>query len=131
MEAAEGRLALRGLKALVADDNAINVFVLTAFLEHWGVELDVVGNGREAVEAVQRRPYDMILMDLRMPEMDGFEATRRIRTFFPRLPIFALSASTRIGPQHDLEAAGFTEFVGKPINPDILLAKIQLHTRRE
>jgi CheY-like chemotaxis protein len=53
-----------------------------------------------------------------------------MRVDCPRLPIFALSASTRIGPQHDLEAAGFTEFVGKPINPDILLAKILLHTRQ-
>ena len=129
-EADDGRQALRGLRMLVVDDNQINVFVLTAFLEHWGVDFDVVGNGREALEAVQRRPYDLVLMDLRMPEMDGYEATRRMRVDFPRLTIFALSASTRVGPQHDLEAAGFTEFVGKPINPDILLAKILLQTRQ-
>jgi PAS domain S-box-containing protein len=132
-ETDEGRQALRGLKALVVDDNAVNVFVLTAFLEHWGVEFDVVGNGREALESVQKRPYDLILMDLRMPEMDGYEAARRMRSLpgegFARLPIFALSASTRIGHQNDLEAAGFTEFVGKPINPDILLAKVLSHTR--
>jgi PAS domain S-box-containing protein len=128
-ETGEERQALRGLRTLVVDDNAINVFVLTAFLEHWGVEFDVVVNGREAVESVQRSSYDLVLMDLRMPEMDGYEAARRIRSSFPRLPIFALSASTRIGPQHDLEAAGFTEFVGKPINPDVLLAKILTHAR--
>ncbi len=132
--AADGeRLALQGLKALVVDDNQINVFVLTAFLEHWGVEFDVAVNGREALEAVQSRPYDVILMDLRMPEMDGYEAVRRMRVLpggMSTLPIFALSASTRIGPQLDLEAAGFTEFVGKPINPDVLLAKILSHTRR-
>ncbi|MES1240831.1 MAG: ATP-binding protein [Acidobacteriota bacterium] len=126
-----GKQVLQGLRVLVVDDNAINVFVLTAFLEHWGVELDVMGNGREALEAVQgkQRPYDLVLMDLRMPEMDGYEAARRMRADFPRLPIFALSASTRIGNQHELEAAGFTEFVGKPINPDTLLAKILAHAR--
>ena len=127
------RQALHGLRALVVDDNAVNVFVLTGFLDHWGIEHEVVGNGREALEAVQRREYDLVLMDLRMPEMDGYEAARRMRALpgrTSRLPIFALSASTRVGPQHDLEAAGFTEFVGKPINPDILLAKIHSHTRR-
>jgi PAS domain S-box-containing protein len=132
-EGDDAKQVLQGLRILVVDDNAINVFVLTAFLEHWGVELDVAANGLEALEAVQRRPYDLVLMDIRMPEMDGYEATRRMRALPGRastLPIFALSASTRVGPQHDLEAAGFTEFVGKPINPDILLAKIRLHTRR-
>jgi CheY-like chemotaxis protein len=129
----DGKQALRGLRTLVVDDNQINVFVLTAFLEHWGVEFDVAANGREALEAVQSRPYDLVLMDLRMPEMDGYEAVRRMRELpggMATLPIFALSASTRIGPQLDLEAAGFTEFIGKPINPDILLAKILSHTRR-
>ncbi len=125
---------LRGLKALVADDNDVNVFVVTAFLRKWGVEIDVVTNGRQAVERVQEREYDFVLMDLRMPELDGYAATREIRSLpgerFTRLPIFAISASTRMGHQHELEAAGFTEFVGKPINPEILFAKIARHASR-
>jgi PAS domain S-box-containing protein len=129
----DDRQTLRGLRVLIADDNSVNVFVLTGFLRDWGAELDVVADGREAVEAVQERQYDLVLMDLHMPEVDGYEATRRIRSLpgeaFSRLPIFAVSASTRIGHQHDLETAGFTEFVGKPINPDILFAKIVRHAR--
>ncbi|MEA2604667.1 MAG: hypothetical protein QOF89_5659 [Acidobacteriota bacterium] len=130
-QAAGEEQALRGLKVLVADDNEVNVLVLTGFLKDWGVELDVVTNGRQAVERVQAGDYDLVLMDLRMPELDGYAATREIRSLpdekFRRLPIFAVSASTRMGHQHELDAAGFTEFVGKPVSPDILFAKIARH----
>ena len=88
----------------MADDNEVNVFVLTAFLRNWGVEFDVVTNGRQALEKVQQRPYDLVLMDLQMPELDGYAATRRSALpdeRFARLPIFAVSASTRMGHQHD------------------------------
>jgi PAS domain S-box-containing protein len=126
--------ALRGLKVLIADDNEINVLVLTGFLEKWGIESDVVTNGRQAVERVQEREYDVVLMDLWMPELDGYAATRRIRSLpderFKRLPIFAVSASTRMGHQHELDSAGFTEFVGKPVSPDILFAKLARYAPR-
>jgi PAS domain S-box-containing protein len=125
--------SLRGLRVLIADDNEVNVFVLTGLLRRWCVEYDVVTDGRQAVESVQGRDYDLVLMDLRMPELDGYAATRRIRSLpdpkFARLPIFALSASTRMGHQHELDAAGFTEFVGKPINPDVLFKKLAQYSR--
>ena len=124
----EQRPSLRGLRILVADDNEVNLLVLTGFLRKWEVDFDVVGNGRLVVERVQEQAYDLVLMDLRMPELDGYAATRQIRSLpnekYARLPIFAVSASTRMGQQQDLDAAGFTEFVGKPISPDILYAKI-------
>ena len=122
---------LKGLRVLVADDNEVNVYVLTGFLRGWGAEPDVVTNGRQAVERVQEKDYDLVLMDLTMPELDGYAATRQIRALpdpkFQRLPIFAVSASIRVDPQHEVEAAGFTDFVGKPISPDILFAKILRH----
>ena len=127
-------LALRGLKVLVADDNEVNVLVLTGLLRKWGIEPDVVTDGRQAVERVQERDYDVVLMDLRMPELDGYAATRQIRSLpderLQRLPIFAVSASTRMGHQHELDAAGFTEFVGKPVSPDILFAKLARYAPR-
>jgi PAS domain S-box-containing protein len=130
-----GQQALRGLTVLVADDNEVNVLVLTGFLRGWGAEIDVVSNGRHAVERIQERDYDLVLMDLRMPELDGYAATRQIRSLadprYARLPIFAVSASTRMGHQHELDNAGFTEFVGKPVSPEILLAKIARHARRD
>ena len=130
-----GRGLPGGLSVLVADDNEVNVLVLTGFLREWGVEYEVVTNGRLAIERIQERSFDAVLMDLRMPELDGYAATRQIRSLpdpkFSRLPIFAISASTRMGHQHELEAAGFTEFVGKPIHPDVLLAKLLLHLSHE
>jgi CheY-like chemotaxis protein len=69
-----------------------------------------------------------------MPELDGYAATRQIRSLpdpkYARLPIFAVSASTRMGHQHELDSAGFTEFVGKPVSPEILFARIARHARR-
>lgn len=125
---------LEGLKVLVADDNEVNVFVLTGLLKDWGVDFEVVSNGRQAVECVRARDYDLVLMDLRMPEMDGYAATREIRAMpgerFAKLPIFALSASTRMGLQHEIDEAGFNEFVGKPFSPDILFGKMARYTRR-
>jgi PAS domain S-box-containing protein len=127
-ETEPARQVLRGLKALVADDNEVNVLVITEFLRSWGVEVEVATNGRQAVEHIQERDYGLVLMDLRMPELDGYAATRQIRSLsdarLTRLPILAISASTRMGHQHELEAAGFTDFVGKPIDPDVLFAKI-------
>jgi CheY-like chemotaxis protein len=126
--AAEAGSGLEGLKVLVADDNEVNVFVLTGLLRSWGVDFDVVSNGRQAVESVRTRDYDMVLMDLRMPVLDGYAATREIRSMpggrFAKLPILALSASIRMGRQDEIDAAGFNEFVGKPISPDILFGKM-------
>jgi PAS domain S-box-containing protein len=128
------RQELKGLRILLADDNEVNVLVLSGFLSKWGVEVDAVKDGRQAVERIEAGDYDLVLMDLRMPELDGYAATRHIRSLphprHARLPIFAVSASTRMGYQHELDAAGFTEFVGKPISPDLLFAKIIKHTGR-
>ena len=125
---------LKGLKVLVADDNEVNLLVLTGLLRKWGVEPDVVANGREAVERIQQGNYDVVLMDLQMPELDGYAATRQIRALpdekFKKLPIFAVSASTRMGHQHELDAAGFTEFIGKPVSPDILFGKLVRYVPR-
>jgi PAS domain S-box-containing protein len=131
-EAADQQV-LRGLKVLVADDNEVNVLVLTGFLRKWGVEIDVVTNGRQAVERIQEGSYDLVLMDLHMPELDGYAAARQIRALpdpkYTRLPIFAVSASTRMGRQHELDDAGFTEFVGKPVSPDLLFAKMARYAK--
>jgi signal transduction histidine kinase len=120
---------LAGLKVLVADDNDVNVFVLTGFLRKWGVLFDVAVNGRDAVQRVQESDYDLVLMDLHMPGGDGLTAAREIRAMprFAALPIFAVSASMRMAEPHEIDAAGFTEFVGKPVNPDVLFTKMARH----
>ncbi len=128
---------LQGLKVLVAEDNEINVFMLSQFLRRWGVDFDVVGDGRQAVERVQAVDYDLVLMDVRMPGVDGYEAATAIRALpredLRRLPIIAVTASTRIGLEDRLDAAGFTDFLGKPYKPEALAAMLALHraSRRE
>lgn len=131
---AEVASGLEGLQVLVADDNEVNIFVLTELLKGWGVGFDVVSNGRQAVECVRARDYDLVLMDLRMPELDGYAATREIRSLpgerFAKLPIFALSASVRMALQPEIDAAGFSEFVGKPISREILFGKMARYAQR-
>jgi CheY-like chemotaxis protein len=130
---AEARAAspLAGMKVLVADDNDVNVFVLGGFLRRWGIEFDVSVNGRDAVQRIKERDYDLVLMDLHMPGGDGLAAAREIRAVprFATVPIFAVSASMRMAEPHEIDAAGFTEFVGKPVNPDVLFTKITRHRR--
>ena len=115
---------LRGARVLVAEDNEINQQVARQLLESAGVEVHVVANGREAVAAaaaVEAR-YDAILMDLQMPEMDGYEATRAIRSE-PRsaaLPIIAMTAHTLELEKERCRQAGMNAHVAKPIDPAAL-----------
>jgi PAS domain S-box-containing protein len=126
---------LQGLKILVAEDNAVNVFVLAQFLRKWGVEFEVAENGRLAVEKVQAREFDLVLMDLQMPELDGYGATRMIRELsgarFQRLPIIALTASTGLGEDERSKLTGFTDYLGKPFKPEALFSKLALHGARQ
>ncbi|KFE63576.1 PAS domain-containing hybrid sensor histidine kinase/response regulator [Hyalangium minutum] len=119
---------LRDMHLLVAEDNSVNVFVLSQYLRKWGARFDVVENGHEAVAKIQEAHYDLVLMDLQMPELDGYDATRAIRALpeeqFRKLPILAMTASTRVGLEERLTAAGFTDFVCKPFRPEELFSKI-------
>jgi PAS domain S-box-containing protein len=115
-----------GLRILVAEDNRINVMLATALLCKMGHRVDTVANGREAIEALARAPYDLVLMDVHMPEMDGLEATRRIRQAEAagrrrgRLPVIALTASTLEGDRQVCVEAGMDAFLSKPLNPEAL-----------
>ncbi|MDZ7808299.1 MAG: response regulator [Gracilimonas sp.] len=125
---------LKGMKILLAEDNLVNQKVMKRFLERWEVDMKVVNNGREAVEAIQESNFDMILMDLQMPEMDGYEATERIRKlddpYKRKVPIVALTAAALKEVREHVYAAGMNDFVTKPFNPAELeqkLAQIMLN----
>ena len=117
----------RPLRILVADDNHINQKVAMAMLASLERTVDVVGNGLEAAEAVMRSPYDVILMDIQMPEMDGLDATRKIRELpgsASEIPIIALTANAMKGDREKYLASGMNDYVSKPIDPNVLFGTI-------
>jgi signal transduction histidine kinase/DNA-binding NarL/FixJ family response regulator len=128
--AGEGEAALPPLgrlRVLVAEDNPINQRVVVAMLGRLGHQVDVVSDGRKVVEAVQKLPYDLVLMDVEMPELDGPSATRAIRRLdgpVSRLPIIALTANAMAGAREEYLAAGMNGYVAKPIKLRELLAAI-------
>ena len=117
----------RKLRVLLAEDNAVNQKLALRLLERMGLTADVVGDGKEAVAAVGKRRYDLVLMDVQMPEMDGLTATRQIvaKVPQPRRPwIVAMTANAMAGDREACLAAGMDDYVSKPIRPEVLSAAI-------
>jgi GAF domain-containing protein/CheY-like chemotaxis protein/HPt (histidine-containing phosphotransfer) domain-containing protein len=115
------------LRILVAEDNVVNQRLALRLLEKLGYRADVVANGLEAIEAVERQAYDLVLMDVQMPEMDGVEATRRILERWAdgeRPWIVAMTAEVMRGDREGFLAAGMNDYVAKPIRPQELVAAI-------
>lgn len=119
--------ALVGKKILLVEDNAMNQFFTKKLLEGWGVEVSLAENGRDALSKFEQKFYDLILMDIQMPEMDGIEATRIIRQDNSQIPIIALTALTIKGETERLLSEGFNDLLSKPFEADFLLKTITKH----
>ena len=117
----------RRLQVLVAEDNPVNQEVAASMLRKRGHDIDVANNGREAVDAVARKRYDVVLMDVQMPEMDGFEATHAIRATEAgrTLPIIALTAHALSGERERCLAQGMSGYLTKPIKAHELFAAVE------
>ncbi len=121
--AADGKHAMSTLRILLAEDNAMNRKVALGHLERLGYKADVASNGLEALEALEQRPYDVVLMDVQMPELDGLDATRRICERWPpesRPHIIAMTANALPEDREACFAAGMNDYVAKPIRADEL-----------
>jgi len=118
---------LRSLRILVAEDNDINQRFMSALLEHTDYRVTLVSNGLEAVAALREQPFDVVLMDIQMPEMDGIEATQQIRRLASdraHTPIIAMTAHALAGERERLLAAGMNDYIAKPIQSRHLLEKL-------
>lgn len=122
------RLACRKARILLVEDNITSQQVGLSILKKLGMEADAVANGKEAVRAVRTLPYDLVFMDVQMPEMDGLEATRGIRALPPpvgSIPIIAMTARVMEGDREQCLAAGMNDYVSKPVTPEILAQALE------
>jgi CheY-like chemotaxis protein len=124
-----GTCTIAGTSVLVAEDNPVNQVVARTQLERLGCQVTVAANGREALAAVERGGFDLVLMDCQMPEMDGFEATRALRAHGCRLPIIALTANGLAEDRERCLAAGMDDYVTKPVTATTLRTALERWTR--
>ena len=118
---------LAGARALLVEDNELNLEVATELLRELGLTVDAARDGAIALRMVQESHYDIVLMDVQMPVMDGLTATAEIRRLpgFDKLPIVAMTANAMTQDRDNCLAAGMNDHIGKPIDPQLLLAKLQ------
>lgn len=124
--------SLCGLRVLLAEDNDINQMIANEFLADAGVIVDTVNNGLEALDAVSRKAYDLVLMDIQMPEMDGLTATKKIREMpeFKDLPIIAMTAHALAGDREVSLDWGMNDHLTKPIDPELLYKTLMIWDKR-
>ena len=121
------------LRILLAEDNVVNQKLALRLLQQMGYRADLASNGVEAIECVARQPYDVVLMDVQMPDMDGLEASRQITAAWPpgkRPRIVAMTANAMQGDREECIAAGMDDYITKPIRVDQLVTALVETTAR-
>jgi signal transduction histidine kinase len=121
---------LKGLRVLLVEDYPVNVKVALKFLSRWGVAVDTAENGLVGFEKFQTAPYDLVLMDLQMPVMDGYTSSQKIRELNDTVPIIALTASATYSNKDRAIGVGINDYVTKPFNPNELFQKIARYCQR-
>ena len=121
------------MEILLVDDDEINRLVATTFLRKWDVNVTLATNGKEALDLIRSKKFTMIMMDLHMPEMDGYECTSKIRAledeYFKNVPIIVFSASYTIDSKRKAMEYGMTDFMNKPFRHEELQEKIMMYAQ--
>jgi len=126
-EKLQGLQKLHGVRILLVEDNAVNMKIAWRFLDGWGASIDKAENGKVAWELFQQRAYDLMLVDLEMPLMDGKELVQQVRTLDKKIPAIAFTAAVYDNMYEDLERHGFNGWLHKPFRPDEMHRKILKH----
>lgn len=123
------------IRVLLVDDNEVNQIVASNFLQQWGAKTDSAYDGQEAVELIKNKSYQLVLMDLHMPEMNGYEAAKEIRgmddPYFKNIPIIALTASATLDVKERVVESGMNDYLSKPFQPEELYSKICQYTQQK
>ncbi|MBU6341535.1 MAG: response regulator, partial [Bacteroidetes bacterium] len=122
---------LEGVRLLMVEDFIINIKVASKFFARWKIAFDIAENGLLGVELARNNTYDLILMDIQMPEMDGYTATQKIREFNKEIPIIALTASATVNDKMRSNEVGMNDYIPKPFNPNELYSKIARYAGRK
>lgn len=120
------------LRVLIVEDNEINQSLLQNIFRHWNIHFQIAANGKEAIHHLKQQPFDLILMDIQMPEMDGYTATQKIRTEL-RLstPVIAMTAHAMAGEREKCLSYGMNDYISKPVREDQLYNKIRQFARAD
>ena len=122
---------IRGLRVLIAEDNEINANILRGFLQRWQMQIKIAITGVHALELIKYHKFDLILMDLEMPEMNGYDALKQLRAQGVTVPVFAFTATLLENMDSLVTEAGFTDYVLKPFKPAELRKKIEKYCERK
>ncbi|HEX2608902.1 MAG TPA: ATP-binding protein [Flavisolibacter sp.] len=123
-------VSLSKIKALIAEDNPMNQHLVAHLMKSWSIEYTIVNNGREALDEIQKEHYSIILMDIQMPEMDGYTATSIIRNeLHLSVPIIAMTAHAMLGEKEKCLQLGMNDYVSKPIKETVLYNSIARHAQ--
>lgn len=120
----ESAVSLQGMRVLLVEDNKMNTLIMQKFLSRWNISCDACENGKEAITKLSDHSYDLILMDLHMPDMDGFQTTEAIRKFNKHIPIFAITADAFAETRMKALSSGMNDFISKPFDPTSLFTKM-------
>jgi signal transduction histidine kinase/CheY-like chemotaxis protein len=123
---------VKGLRVLVVEDNEINQHLIQAIFRHWQVTCEVANNGREALQRLREHSFDLILMDIQMPEMDGYTTTQKIRTELGlNTPIIAMTAHAMAGEREKCLSYGMSDYIAKPVREEKLYELILLYVKTD